>query len=228
MAAPTPFNAWKPVRAGTPGPRPQKAEPRMKAQSCTCPGTCCRACRRGVHRRQQPDEDQQVGLAHPPDVGGRGPEIVPQGRKRRGDTADPRRLTIKEARPEAQAPAHVEVIVMTVNQRPCRSGSSSPARRTLGRSVRAIRYVHGEQVLVWGCFWRSCRAPQVRPQAPSLPWHETATRWRATIPAPTRATRTRRPEETHGKGDAAAAAASRPGKRQSPCSTPLKVGTLAV
>jgi hypothetical protein len=56
---------------------------------------------------------------------------------------------------------------MTTSQHPRRTGSGSPARRVLGRSLHALRDLHDEQVYAWECFWRSCRAPQPRTQTPA-------------------------------------------------------------
>lgn len=62
-------------------------------------------------------------------------------------------------------PAHIEVIVMTTSQRPRRAGS--PVRRVLGRSARALRNLHDEQVYAWECFVRPAGAPRPRTQAPA-------------------------------------------------------------
>ena len=78
-------------------------------------------------------------------------------------------------------PAHVEVIVMTTtNQRPRQSGLSTPIRRALTRSLRAVRDVHREQVYAWEAFWRSCRAPQ-GPRRPA-PRHTAPMRWLTPTP----------------------------------------------
>ena len=54
---------------------------------------------------------------------------------------------------------------MTTSQRPRRAGS--PVRRVLGRSARALRNLHHEQVYAWQCFLRPAGAPRPRPQAPA-------------------------------------------------------------
>lgn len=56
---------------------------------------------------------------------------------------------------------------MTVSQRPRRASSGSPVWRALGLPARALRHLHNEQMLMWEGFWRSCRAPQPRTQAPA-------------------------------------------------------------
>ena len=57
-------------------------------------------------------------------------------------------------------PAHIEVIVMTISQRPRRTGSS--VRRVLHRSARALRNLHDEQAYAWECFIRPADAPRSR------------------------------------------------------------------
>jgi hypothetical protein len=56
---------------------------------------------------------------------------------------------------------------MTASQRPSRTGSGSPVRHALSRSLRALRDLHDEQVLAWESIWRSNRMPPARSQAPA-------------------------------------------------------------
>lgn len=81
----------------------------------------------------------------------------------------------------------------TTNQRPRRSGLSTPIRRALTGSLRTVRYVHREQVYAWEAFWRSWRAPQV-PSQTRAPAHSTHAMADAHPTAPT----------DMGKGDLAA------------------------
>ena len=52
---------------------------------------------------------------------------------------------------------------MTISQRPRRAGSA--VWRVLGRSARALRKLHDEQVYAWECFFRPAGAPRPRAQA---------------------------------------------------------------
>jgi hypothetical protein len=58
---------------------------------------------------------------------------------------------------------------MTTSQRPPRagSGSGSPVRRALGRSLRALRDLHEEQVYAWERLLLSYRAPQPYTHTPA-------------------------------------------------------------
>jgi hypothetical protein len=56
---------------------------------------------------------------------------------------------------------------MTASQRPIRTGSGSPVRHALSRSLRALRDLHDEQVQAWESVWRSTRMPPARAQAPA-------------------------------------------------------------
>lgn len=56
---------------------------------------------------------------------------------------------------------------MTTSQHLRQVGASSPVRRALGRSLRALRDLHHEQVYAWQCFFRSGLAPQPRTQTPA-------------------------------------------------------------
>jgi hypothetical protein len=69
------------------------------------------------------------------------------------------RLSRRHGR-RGRPPAHIEVIVMTISQRPRRTGS--PVRRVLRRSARALRNLHDEQLYGWECFFRPAGAPPPR------------------------------------------------------------------
>ena len=61
---------------------------------------------------------------------------------------------------------NIEVIVMTTSQRPGQAGTGSRVRHTLDGSLGALRHLNDEQIIFWGCFWRSARAPQPGAQVP--------------------------------------------------------------
>ena len=54
---------------------------------------------------------------------------------------------------------------MTISQRSRRAGS--PVWRVLGRSARALRNLHDEQMYAWECLFRPVGAPRPRAQAPA-------------------------------------------------------------
>ena len=64
-------------------------------------------------------------------------------------------------------PAHIEVIVMAIRQRPRRAGS--PVRRVLRRWARALRDLHDEQAYAWECFFRPAGAPRPARRLPPPP-----------------------------------------------------------
>ncbi len=54
---------------------------------------------------------------------------------------------------------------MTTSQPARRTVVGSPLRRTLGRSLRALRKLHDEEVYAWGRFLRAGLPPEGGPEA---------------------------------------------------------------
>jgi hypothetical protein len=56
---------------------------------------------------------------------------------------------------------------MTTSQPTRRTGTGSPVRRALSRSLRALRGMHSEQMYTWERFYRIGPPPEPRAQAPA-------------------------------------------------------------
>ena len=89
----------------------------------------------------------------------------------------PRRYGLKRG-----PPAHIEVIVMAIRQRPRRAGS--PVRRVLDRWARALRDLHDEQAYAWECFFRPAGAPRPARRLPPPPGGSHAPAGSGTPPPP--------------------------------------------